>query len=59
MMHRLGRDDELIHAGQPAPPCPALHLRGRVLLDVDNVALGHAARMRWNPADKRLFSEQC
>jgi hypothetical protein len=29
-----------------------------VLLNVDNVALGHAARMRWKPADKWLFSEQ-
>ena len=29
-----------------------------VLLDVDNVALGHAARMRWNPADQWLFSER-
>jgi site-specific DNA recombinase len=29
-----------------------------VLFDVDNVALGHAARMRWNPTDKWLFSEQ-
>jgi hypothetical protein len=27
-----------------------------VLLHVDNVALGHAARMRWNPADQWLFS---
>ena len=26
--------------------------------DVNNVALGHAARMRWNPAGKWLFSEQ-
>jgi site-specific DNA recombinase len=29
-----------------------------VLLDVDNVALGHAARMRWNPADKWITSER-
>ena len=29
-----------------------------MLLDVGNVALGHAAGMRWNPADKWLFSEQ-
>ncbi len=29
-----------------------------VLLDVDNVALGHAANMRWDPADQWLFSEQ-
>jgi len=29
-----------------------------VLLDVENVALGHAARQRWNPADKWIFSEQ-
>jgi site-specific DNA recombinase len=29
-----------------------------VLLDVDNVALGHAAKMRWNPEDQWLFSEQ-
>jgi site-specific DNA recombinase len=28
------------------------------VLDVDNVALGHAAKMRWNPADQWLFSEQ-
>jgi site-specific DNA recombinase len=29
-----------------------------VLLDVDNVALVHAAKMRWNPADQWLFSDQ-
>lgn len=29
-----------------------------VLLDVENVALGHTAKMRWNPADKWVFSEQ-
>jgi hypothetical protein len=29
-----------------------------VLLDVDNVALGHAARMRWNPADTWITSER-
>jgi hypothetical protein len=29
-----------------------------VLLDVENVALGHQATMRWNPADKWLYSEQ-
>ena len=29
-----------------------------ILLDVDNVALGHTPRMRWNPADQCLFSER-
>lgn len=29
-----------------------------VLLDVENVALGHTSKMRWNPADKWVFSEQ-
>jgi site-specific DNA recombinase len=29
-----------------------------VLLDVENVALGHAARQRWNPEDKWIFSDQ-
>jgi site-specific DNA recombinase len=29
-----------------------------VLLDVENVALGHTAKMRWNPADQWVFSEQ-
>jgi DNA invertase Pin-like site-specific DNA recombinase len=29
-----------------------------VLLDVENVALGHTAKMRWNPSDKWVFSEQ-
>ena len=29
-----------------------------VLLDVENVALGHAARQRWNPQDKWIFSDQ-
>ena len=29
-----------------------------VLLDVENVALGHTAKMRWNPADRWVFSEQ-
>jgi site-specific DNA recombinase len=29
-----------------------------VLLDVENVALGHMARQRWNPADKWVVSEQ-
>jgi len=29
-----------------------------VLLDVENVALGHTAKMRWNPADKWVRSEQ-
>jgi site-specific DNA recombinase len=29
-----------------------------VLLDVENVALGHTAKQRWNPADKWVFSEQ-
>jgi hypothetical protein len=29
-----------------------------VLLDVGNVALGHTAKQRWNPADKWVFSEQ-
>jgi site-specific DNA recombinase len=28
-----------------------------VLIDVENVALGHMAKMRWNPADKWLFSQ--
>jgi len=28
------------------------------MLDVENVALGHAARQRWSPADKWVFSEQ-
>ena len=29
-----------------------------VLLDVENVALGHTAKMRWNPAERWIFSEQ-
>jgi hypothetical protein len=29
-----------------------------VLLDVENVALGHTAKQRWNPADKRVVSDQ-
>jgi hypothetical protein len=29
-----------------------------VLLDVENVALDHTARQRWNPEDKWVFSEQ-
>jgi site-specific DNA recombinase len=29
-----------------------------VLLDVENVALGHTAKMRWNPEDKWVFSEK-
>jgi site-specific DNA recombinase len=29
-----------------------------ILLDVENVALGHTSKMRWNPADKWVFSEQ-
>jgi DNA invertase Pin-like site-specific DNA recombinase len=29
-----------------------------VLLDVENVALGHTSKMRWNPADKWVFSER-
>ena len=29
-----------------------------VLLDVENVALGHTSKMRWNQADKWVFSEQ-
>ena len=29
-----------------------------VLLDVENVALGHTAKMRWNPEDKWVFSDQ-
>jgi site-specific DNA recombinase len=29
-----------------------------VLLDVENVALGHTAKMRWNPAEKWVRSEQ-
>jgi DNA invertase Pin-like site-specific DNA recombinase len=29
-----------------------------VLLDVENVALGHTAKMRWNPADQWIFSEK-
>jgi site-specific DNA recombinase len=28
-----------------------------VLLDVDNVALGHTAKMRWNPASRWVLSE--
>ena len=32
--------------------------RTEVLLDVENVALGHTSKMRWNPADKWVFSEQ-
>jgi DNA invertase Pin-like site-specific DNA recombinase len=29
-----------------------------VLLDVENVALGHTAKMRWNPEEKWVFSEK-
>ena len=29
-----------------------------VLLDVENVALGHTAKQRWNPEDKWVFSDQ-
>ena len=29
-----------------------------VLLDVENVALGHTAKMRWNPEDKWVVSQQ-
>ncbi len=29
-----------------------------VLLDVENVALGHTAKMRWNPADQWVYSEK-
>jgi site-specific DNA recombinase len=29
-----------------------------VLLDVENVALGRVAKMRWNPAEKWVFSEK-
>ena len=29
-----------------------------VLLDVENVALGHTAKQRWNPADKWVISHQ-
>jgi hypothetical protein len=29
-----------------------------VLLDVENVALGYSSKMRWNPADNWVFSEQ-
>lgn len=28
-----------------------------VLLDVDDVALGHIAKMRWNPEDAWIWSE--
>ncbi|WP_186382490.1 zinc ribbon domain-containing protein [Amycolatopsis rhizosphaerae] len=31
--------------------------KDEVLIDVEDVALGHEAKMRWNPCDKWVFSE--
>jgi hypothetical protein len=58
MMYRLGRDDELKYM----PDNPRLLARPYVYAagcsSVPTTRTRPRRRMRWNPADKRLFSEQ-